>query len=63
LAASTLESEVESVLEQLLAAGEVPGFEQVRPRLESSRPQTPEMEPLRVELDEYNALLSQEVAS
>jgi hypothetical protein len=40
LAASTLESEVESVLEQLLAAGEVPGFEQVRPRLESSRPQT-----------------------
>lgn len=63
LAASTLESEVESVLEQLLAAGEVPSFEQVRPRLESSRPQTPEMEPLRVELEEYNALLSQEVAS
>jgi hypothetical protein len=54
---------VESVLEQFLAAGDVPSFERVRPRLESSRPEVPEVEPLRVELEEYNALLSQELAS
>lgn len=64
LAASTLQVEVERVLEELLAAGEAPVFERVRPLLEDgTKPQVPAVEPLSVDLGEYDALLSAEVAS
>jgi hypothetical protein len=63
LAAGTLESEVEGVLGQLLAVGAVPSFERVRPLLETERPEIPAVAPLRVELAEYDALLSEVVAA
>ena len=64
LAAATLESEVENALEGLLAAGEVPDFEHVRPLVEGAcRPEVPSVEPLEVDLGEYDALLVGEMAS
>jgi hypothetical protein len=63
LAAATLESDVEGVLEQLLAVDAVPIFERVRPLLETERPELPAVAPLRVELEEYDALLSEGVGS
>lgn len=59
LAASTLETEVAQVLAELHVEGVVPDFERVRPRLPSSRPAVPEVEPLEVNLREYDALLAE----
>jgi len=63
LAASTMESEVARVLEEVLAAGEVPRFERVRPRIDTEAPPSPSLAPLQVELGEYDTLLSAKVAS
>lgn len=62
LAASTMESQVETQLEEVLADGDVPIFDRVRPGIETSEPEVPAVEPLRVDLEEYDGLLSQEVA-
>jgi hypothetical protein len=59
LAASTMESEVEQILKALLSEGAVPNFEKVRPRLASSRPVVPDVEPLEVDLGEYDCLLKE----
>lgn len=62
LAASTMESEVERVLVELLESEQMPCFEQVRSRVGTSPPpETPALRPFRVELSEYDSLL--EVAS
>jgi hypothetical protein len=57
LAASTFECHVEEALESLLSDGEVPDYERVRPRIETSVPETPAIEPLKVDLGEYDELL------
>lgn len=59
LAASTLETEVAQILTELHREGVVPDFERVRPRLTSSRPAMPEVEPLEVNLSEYDVLLAE----
>ncbi len=63
LAATTLESAVEQVLAELLAAGIVPGYEQVQARV---RPQPPAAAPVlavpAVDLRAYDALLTMEPA-
>lgn len=63
LAASTLEAEVEGVLAQMLAEGEVPDFDRVKPRLADATPDAvPAVEPFEPELGEYDGLL-QEVSA
>lgn len=58
LAAETMESEVERVLAELLAAGQTPCFERVRSLVcTDPPPETPTLTPLVVELSEYDALL------
>ena len=62
LAASTMESQVEGVLVDLLAAEETPCFERVRSLVcTDPLPETPTLVPFAVELAEYDTLL--EVAS
>jgi hypothetical protein len=64
LAASTMESEVDRVLDELLASGEVPRFERVRPLIDTSPPPpSPSLSPFRVELSEYDTLLSGKMAA
>lgn len=62
LAASTMESQVETVLEEVLAEGDVPVFDRVRLGFETPEPEVPAVEPLRVDLGEYDGLLSQEAS-
>jgi hypothetical protein len=58
LAASTLETEVEGVLAQMLAEGEVPDFDRVKPRCGDATPDAvPAVEPFEPELGEYDGLL------
>lgn len=58
LAASTLETEVEGVLAQVLAEGEVPDFDRVKPRCADATPEAvPTVEPFEPELGEYDGLL------
>ncbi len=65
LAASTMESEVETALELLLGEGEVPLYERVRSLLGQSKPEVPEVAAPEVDLAIYDGLLEQtaEVAS
>ncbi|MCP3957516.1 MAG: hypothetical protein GY719_06655 [bacterium] len=64
LAASTMESEVETALELLLGEGEVPLYERVRSLLGQSRPEVPEVSAPEVDLAIYDGLLeTEEVAS
>lgn len=63
LAASTLESQIEAVLEQVLAQGEVPDFERVKPLCEAPAAELPEVAPLEIELGEYDRLLGEAYAS
>ncbi len=65
LAASTMESEVETALELLLAEAEVPLYDRVRSLLEQAKPEVPEVATPEVDLAIYDSLLEQtpEVAS
>ncbi len=58
LAASTMESEVETALELLLEEGEVPLYDRVRSLLGQSKPELPEVAEPQVELAVYDGLLS-----
>ena len=57
LAASTMESEVEAVLERLLSAGTLSSADQVKASVAPSRPQVPALETPQINLHEYDALL------
>lgn len=60
LAAATMECEVDRVLRELLAAGEVPVFERVRPLVSTDPPQAePKLDPFDVKLSEYDVLLEE----
>jgi hypothetical protein len=61
LAARTLESEVETALELLLAARTVPLADRVRPLVETVTPQVPEMVIPAVDLVTYDALFEPEL--
>lgn len=64
LAASTMESDVERVLERLLAAGTLESADQVKATVSPERAAVPTLEVQAVDLHEYDALLSgEEVAS
>lgn len=62
LAASTMESEVETALELLLSEPQVPTYERVRSLLERSKPKVPAVEAPTVDLTVYDRLLGEEVA-
>lgn len=57
LAASTMESEVAAALELLLDQGTLPTLDQVQALLHPKRAPVPAMEPLKVDLQEYDWLL------
>lgn len=59
LAASTMQSQVEDALEELLARDEAPLFESVRSCVQAASrpPAAPALEPLIPQLEEYDALL------
>ena len=57
LAASTLESEVATALELLLAEGETPSSARAQALIEMQRPAVPSVEPLEVDLTDYDTLL------
>ena len=59
LAARTLESQVESVLERLLAGGTLPTGDAVKAFVEPDRPEVPELAVPVVDLDAYDELLEQ----
>ncbi len=64
LAASTMESEVEAVLERLLAGGTLTAAAQVKASVSPTRPEVPVLEMAVVDLHEYDALLGgEELAS
>lgn len=64
LAASTMESEVEAVLERLLAEGTLTAAAQVKSSVSPTRPTVPVLETPVVDLHEYDALLAgEELAS
>jgi len=64
LAASTMESDVERILERLLAAGTLESADQVKATVSPERAAVPTLEVQAVDLHEYDALLSgEEVAS
>ncbi|MCP4203413.1 MAG: transposase family protein, partial [bacterium] len=64
LAASTMESEVETALELLLEEREVPLYDRVRSLLGQSKPEVPEVATPQVDLAVYDSLLGlEEVAS
>lgn len=64
LAASTMESEVEAVLERLLAAGTLSSAGQVKASVAPARPQVPMLETPEINLADYDSLLgTEEVAS
>jgi len=64
LAASTMESDVEAVLERLLAAGTLSSAAQVKAAVSPVRPEVPAMEMPEVDLHDYDGLLGgEEVAS
>lgn len=64
LAASTMESEVEVVLERLLAEGALSNSAQVKAAVSPTRPEVPSLETPVVDLHEYDALLGgEELAS
>ena len=64
LAASTMESEVEAVLERLLAEGTLTAAAQVKASVSPTRPEVPALETPVVDLHEYDALLGgEELAS
>jgi hypothetical protein len=61
LAASTMESEVEAALGELLAAGGGPEADLVKRAVAPERIEVPEMEVLAVDLRSYDALLAEDV--
>jgi len=65
LAASTMESEVETALVLLLDEDRVPYIEEVKALVAPQAPEVPDMEPLQVDLHSYDVLLGHcaEVAS
>ncbi len=63
LAATTMESEVEAALERLLAEQRLTSAEPVKALVAPSRPQVPALEAPRVDLSDYDGLLTEEVAS
>lgn len=63
MAASTYESAVEAVLEQLLTEGVVPLFERVKAVVVTEQPSIPELAELRPDLGEYDALLTLEASA
>jgi hypothetical protein len=60
LAASTMESEVETVLERLLAEGALSSAAQVKASVSPAKPEVPALEAPVVDLHEYDALLGRE---
>jgi hypothetical protein len=62
LAASTMESEVEAVLERLLAAGALTSSAAVKAAVAPARAAVPVIEEQSVDLHEYDVLLSREEA-
>lgn len=58
LAARTMEASVEAALGALLAAGEVPSFEQVEARVAPRTPEVPEVHVPAVDLSGYDELLA-----
>lgn len=63
LAASTMESQVEAALEQLITAGGLRSVDQVKALVAPEQPSIPEMPTPEVDLRAYDGLLSAEVAS
>lgn len=61
LAAATMQHEVETALELLLAEAKLPTFAAVRALVSNRTPEVPEMAPLEVDLEDYDALLPQAV--
>jgi hypothetical protein len=59
LAATTMESEVDAVLNELLAAGERPTFDRVKATVVPHRPAYPKIELTAPDLGCYDALLSE----
>jgi len=59
LAAATMQHEVETALELLLAEAKLPTFAAVRALVSDRTPEVPEMAPLEVDLEDYDALLPQ----
>ena len=59
LAATTMESEVDAVLSDLLATGERPTFDRVKAAVTPQRPACPEIELTPPDLGSYDALLSE----
>lgn len=62
LAASTMESEVEAVLERLLAAGTLISSADVKAAVAPTRSAVPVLEEPKVDLHEYDALLGREAS-
>jgi hypothetical protein len=58
LAASTMESQVETVIEELLAEGRLPESETVKARVKPDRAEVPVVTVPEVDLGEYDAFLS-----
>ena len=63
LAATTMESDVEAALERLLQEQRLTGAEPVKALVAPSKPEVPALEAPRVDLTDYDGLLSAEVAS
>jgi len=63
LAATTMESEVEAALDRLLREQRLTGSEPVKALVAPSKPEVPALEAPRVDLTDYDGLLSEEVAS
>jgi transposase InsO family protein len=63
LAATTMESEVEAALELLLAERRLTNADQIKALVAPSKPEVPTLEAPRVDLEDYDSLLSEEVAS
>jgi transposase len=63
LAATTMESEVEAALERLLAEQRLTGAEPVKALVAPRKSEVPALEAPRVDLSDYDGLLSEEVAS
>ena len=57
LAASTMESDVEIVLDMLLDRGTIPTKDAVKSLLSDEKPETPELHIPQVDLNEYDALI------
>jgi hypothetical protein len=62
LAAATMQHQVETAVQQLLAEDRLPRFEAVRLLSAPETPEVPQMAPLEVDLVGYDALLVEEVA-